>query len=151
MTNIWVVLADGERARIFEAETPRALREIEDLWHPEGRSHEGDLVQDSPGQAYDSRVQGRRHAMSTHNSPKQQEAIYFARDIAQRLEEARNTGRFQALVLAAPPHFLGLLREAMPKTLHKVVVLELNKDLAHIQRLDELIKHLPEKFPVLEQ
>lgn len=147
MNTVWILLADQARARLFATDETRDIREVEDVIHPEGEKHERELAQDSPGRAYDSRQQSHRHAMETRMSPKEQEAVYFAQYLTQHLDKAHKAGRFESLVLAAPPDFLGLLRDALTERLRQCVVLELNKHLTQIRQPDELRAYLPEHFP----
>ena len=63
------------------------------------------------------------------------------------LEESRSRNEFEHLLIMAGPHFLGLLREEMSPALHKLVVHEISKNLAH-QSLEDIRKHLPDILPV---
>ena len=81
-----------------------------ELVHPESRQHEQELTSDLPGRAFDSGGQG-RHAMGTEISPKEQEAITFAKMVSDYLETARVQHSYEKLVLVAAPTFLGLLRK----------------------------------------
>jgi protein required for attachment to host cells len=51
--------------------------------------------------------------MSPEVEPKQVEAQRFALSLAGVLKQGLNRHAYEELVLAAPPHFLGLLRQAM--------------------------------------
>jgi len=144
MDTTWVVVADHQRARLFELEPPHeSMREFSDMVHPESRMHERDMAQDEPGTTHDRFGQG-VHGMSTRFSPKEQEGIRFAKEVAQRLEQGRNAHEFEHLVIAAEPRFLGLLRDAMPDELRTMVTEEINKALAHIPRAEDIRRHLPE-------
>ena len=121
MTKIWVVVADSSRARIMMAEKPgMGLSEIDSLEHPEGRLHEQELTSDLPGRAFDSGGQG-RHMMGTSVEPKKQEAIKFAKLVADHLESGRTTGSFSKLYVIAAPAFLGQLRDHLSASLEKTV------------------------------
>ena len=104
------------------------LLEIEDLVHPEGRMHEGDLVSDSPGSDGGTTGQG-RHVIDDETSAREQQNIDFATQIAHRLERGRKEDAFDELVLIAPPAFLGILRNRLSKTLMERVSLEIDKNL----------------------
>jgi protein required for attachment to host cells len=60
---------------------------------------------------------------------KEQEAISFARRIADRIERARTQAELTQLVLVAPPDFLGVLRAALSPPAMKHVVQTLDKNL----------------------
>jgi len=100
--------------------------------------HDRDLVWDKPGRVFDHAppATGRRGSVGHHGtggerSPRKHEAESFARTIVAELAKARNAGEFDRLVLLAGPAFLGLLRDALPKTLERVIAAQVNKDLVH--------------------
>lgn len=141
----WVLVANGTRAKLFQADGPLAgLREIGDYVHPEGRMHETELTSDLPGLAFDRHGQG-KHAYSTEVEPKKHEAIAFAKELSDRLEKARGEGRFRKLYVIASPSFLGHLRDHFSESLAKTVVLEIDKDLT-LMRPEEIRSHLPERL-----
>jgi protein required for attachment to host cells len=131
MSKCWVVVAESSYARIFDCAKPGgALREIEGLVHPESRLHAQSLHSDAPGRTFDSFGQG-RHALVPDTDPKRHEAKVFARDIARHLESARVGKKLEALVLVAPPAFLGLLREHISEPCRQRVVQTISKNLVH--------------------
>lgn len=137
----WVVVASAARARMIESAGPRTpLRELSDLVNPQERLHPRELKTDKPGRAVDS-LGGQRHAVQTAVEPKEQEAIRFAKQAIETLESGLQAGRFDALYLVAPPHFLGLLRAQMSPALARAVRGELVKDLTR-ERLSDLAEHL---------
>jgi protein required for attachment to host cells len=146
MPTTWVLIADSERARLFEAESPHGtLREFSDLVHLESRLRPRKLAQDEPGTTHDSHGQG-VHGMGTRHSPREQEAIRFAHEIAGVLEKAHNTQSFDRLVVAAGPDFLGLLRAELSKGVRAAVVHEVHKELGHLPKAEEIRRHLPERL-----
>jgi protein required for attachment to host cells len=145
MSKAWVLVADSSRARIFAVDTPRGpLREIEDLVHPPSRLHDRELGTDRPGRSFDSAGEG-RHAMEQDVSAKEQEVIYFAGDLASRLEAGRTRREYDRLILVAPPAFLGVLRKKISGETAKMVTQEIDKGLAQLPER-ELREHLPERL-----
>lgn len=127
----WIVVAESSYARIFRCDQPgAALEEETALVHPESRLHAQDLHSDLPGRAFDSGGEG-RHAMSPDTDPKRHEAEVFARELIAHIESARTSGKFEELILAASPAFLGLLRERMSSALRQRVIHTLSKNLVH--------------------
>lgn len=144
MRNTWVVVADGTRARLFNRHKNRKLEEFDTLLSPEHRLHEGDLVTDRDGRAFDSGGAG-RHAVGNKNTTKDHEMTIFAKRLASRLEEGRNAGEIERLVLVAPPKFLGQLRAQMSPSASDLVALTIDKELTTLSA-DKLQSHLPEFF-----
>lgn len=149
MTDTWVLVADNSRARIFLAETPRGpLQELETLAHPESRLHPKDITSDQPGRTFDSFGLGGRHAKEAEVDPKQHEALFFAKQVSERLEKARLQSDLKQLVIVAAPAFLGLLRKHLSAGTQALVTYELDKDITQ-QRPEEIRQHLPEQLPQL--
>ncbi len=143
MSTVWVVAADSSRAKILESPNRVGpLVEIHDLQHPESRVKNRDLDADEPGRSFDSGGQG-RHAMEPGTEAKEVEAERFAKQLADFLKENSDHGRFERLVLAAPPGFLGLLRESLDKTVENKISAEVIKDVV-AEPPDEIRRHLPD-------
>ena len=73
------------------------LVELETLEHPEGRLRSPSIDADRPGRSFES-AGVKRHAMSREFDPKKQEAIAFAKQVAERLESARHEGEMERLI-----------------------------------------------------
>ena len=129
MNKTWVVAAESSRARIFAAESRVGpMSEVEDFVHSEGRVREQDLVSDKSGRGFDGTIEG-RHGMEKSFDAKHQEAIVFARLIAERIEAARTRGEFSQLVLVAAPEFLGILRQQLSNHASRMVSKTVDKNL----------------------
>jgi protein required for attachment to host cells len=145
MSKPWIVVADQSKARIFTVDNPRGpLQEVEALEHPEGRERIQDLTTDLPGRAFDSSGVGGRHAMGTSVDPRQQEAIRFAKLIAEHVRSGCTQGRCDRLLLVAGPEFLGLLREHLD-TINGIDISEIGKNLGQYSS-HEIRAHLPERL-----
>lgn len=141
MSATWIIVADASRARIFEqAGDSRDIHERETLTHPESRLHETELTSDLPGRAFDSTGSG-RHAMGGKHDPKQNEAIEFARQLAEHIERARSEKRFGHLNIIAAPTMLGDLRDALSDESRKLVTTEIDKDLTQ-HSIEDIQQHL---------
>ena len=142
----WVVVTDSSRARIFKTETALGpLQELAALAHPEGRLHAHELTSDLPGRAFDSSGLGGRHAMEQNIDPKENEALKFARQIAEYLENGQNENQFTKLVLVAAPKFLGHLRQSLSDRVVALVSQEIDKNLVQ-QTAEDIRRHLPERL-----
>jgi protein required for attachment to host cells len=147
---LWVVVADGARARIFRAngETHRLEPVHEELYEP-ARMKGADLLADRPGRTFDrSRDQG-RHAMEPDTDPKRVEKEKFAFRLADLLEDALNRDQYAELVLAAAPRMLGDLRDTLSPRVRERIVAELDKDLTTLPQpeLEERLR--PVIWPAL--
>lgn len=127
----WVVVAESSHARIFHCNKPgAALEEETALVHPESRLHAQEITSGLPGRVFDIGGEG-RHAMVASTDPKRHEAEVFAREVIAHIEIARTSGKFDELILAASPAFLGLLRERMSSALRQRVIHTVSKNLVH--------------------
>ena len=136
-----VVVSESSRARVFEMVNPNTpLTEIRDMVHPESRAHAQELTSDLPGRSFDSHGQG-RHAMETTVDVKEQESILFAEQVADFINAECDEKRLDRLYLAAPPHFLGLLRKRLGNEAKHHIARQISKNLV---TMDEgaIRKHL---------
>jgi len=157
MAKNWVMVANNSGARIFtpappaprlkdpqalQDESPTArLVELETIEHPEGRLKSQSIDADRPGRSFESAGM-KRHSMSREVDPKKQEAITFAKEVAERLESARLQGEVEQLILVAAPEFLGLLRGNLSSELRRMIAEEFSLDLFHMTP-QEIRAHLP--------
>lgn len=141
MHDTWLLVANRAGARLFAVrDAGRALALLESLENPRGRLHEGDLDADRPGRAFDIAGAG-RHALGREESSRERVAADFARFVADRLATERKAGRFDALVVAAEPRFLGLIRAALDEPTARCVVASDDRDLVACD-VPALLSHL---------
>ena len=137
-----IVVADSTRARIFTwASDNTNLQEIEDIVHPEGRLHDRDLTSDLPGRDVSGSGAG-GHAYDNKINPKKHELIEFAKRVAIYLDDARKGNKLSKLILIVAPGFLGELRSHFSNEISKIIVFELDKNLAH-HNVEDIKKHIP--------
>lgn len=148
MNSTWLIVADNSRARFFSMESRTSpIEEVRSIVHTEARLHEQDMTSDLPGRGNGKAGAG-GHAYQDEVSPKEQENINFARQIASELDGARKNNKFKQFVLVAAPEFLGNLRNQLNAPTQKLVCLELAKNLSSLKAAD-IRKHLPERLPAL--
>ena len=144
MSKTWVVVAESSRAKIFQIDKKNApLIELQGFTHTPSRMHEQELTSDLPGRSMSS-THG-SHKFSTHTSPKEHESVEFARVLGSHLDEARNRGEFDKLIIMSPPAFLGHLRKEISSETSKYIVSEIDKNLVRHDTQD-IQAHLPYSF-----
>lgn len=125
----WVIVANSARARVFESKgKSEPWSELWDMVNSEGRNAEQDFVSDKPGRTVDG-ARAQRHTLDPSVDPKERAAMQLARELADKLDAALREKKFHHLTVVAAPHFLGLLREQMSKTVAGAVAHEVAKDL----------------------
>ena len=138
--NGWVVVMDGERALFLRNDGDtvhcnlQVFREIKQH-NPANR----DQVSARPGRLNDS-TGGHKSAVEEtdwHRLAKGR----FAVEIADRLLVQERKGRFEELILVAPPQVLGAIRKAIGKSVRDKIVGELDKDLTS-HTIDEIAAHV---------
>lgn len=122
----WILIADGSRAKIFQAAGKAKIQMKSELSSPHLANR--DLVSDRPGRAFDSTGQG-RHAMQPPSDPHEKAESDFLRSVAKQLEESRQKKQFYKLVVVAAPRALGTLRGIFPGQLTSAVTQEIAHDL----------------------
>jgi len=150
MPTTWIIAANAGRVRFFaETDSKEALQELEDMVSPAAQLRTVDTETDtlSPTAASGTRhnIGGNEGAGMAHNAkagapnklyqpaqtPDQHAADLFAKDVAEYLLKAHNEGRYQQLVLAASPEFLGVLRTKLNPAVQGLIKTEVNKDYTH--------------------
>ncbi len=122
---------------------------MEDFEHPEGRRLSKDIKPSAPpgGMRQNKGSRAHRTALEPHTWPKEVSAERFAELLAHYLDEALGTNAFDALVLAAPPHFLGILHEALAKQIAKRVKATVDKDLVMLDSAEIRDRLIDAVFP----
>jgi protein required for attachment to host cells len=139
--NAWMVVASGDKARIFKIISVGVLEEIHDFADPSARLKDADLTSDHAGRT-SMTAHGSHHTKSAHTPPHVKEVAKFARQLADQLEMSRQKGSFEHLYLVAEPKFLGHLRQHLnPNTAH-VVAGECAKDIVH-EEIHHIWQHVP--------
>lgn len=148
--NVWVVVSDRARARIFTASWPELdeWEEVHTLIHPQSEAHARDVVTDGPGRFRGA--DGRRQSGDDETDFRHQTATVFARQVAQCLEKGRQRNKFGRLMLVAPALFLGVLRDSLPPPLAQVVAVEVDKELTQL-RAAEIAERARDLIPESER
>lgn len=137
----WILIADAAKARILASSGKASdFTAVDDIQLQGNPAAGRDLAADRPGRAFDRAGDG-RHGMEPSTDPRAVEKERFAREIAGVLKEAAERGRYDRLVMVAPPAFMGILREILPSSVVKTVDAELTKDLTKVST-HELPEHL---------
>ena len=136
----WVAVADGGKAMLLanegtDAEPLLTVLTKDELDNPAAREQ----GTDRPGRRPDTGV-GQRSAMETTDWHELGEER-FVHAFADRLNRAAERGRFERLVLVAPPKVLGQLRPALSAKVAACLAAEIGSDLTG-QPVDEIEKHL---------
>lgn len=147
---VWILVSDASRAHLYSAE----LREddwslVESFEHPEGREMSSEIEDTSPpGRGQQGSAQrGRRTSLEPRTWPKEAELQRFAQRLCAYLEESIAKRQFDSLVLVAPPHFLGALKDSLGKQTAKHVRATVDKDLSTLGAADLRQRLVDSVFP----
>lgn len=138
--NAFVLVGDGEKALFLRNEGDERFPNLEvdrTLSHENPPTHEQGT--DRPGRTA-APVTGRRSALEEtdwHRLEKER----FAKDLADRLYKRAHAGRFDHLVIVAPPKTLGDLRGELHAEVRSRVLAEIGKDLTGhpIDRIEAIL------------
>lgn len=112
---IWIVVANGSRARILQREHPDdALVEVKDWVHPATRQHHPDLI----GKHRQSGLRG-RSGLAERSPAQDRERSAFAQEICQWLAQALHNQTVSRVALLSSNPFLGELVAHGQASLHK--------------------------------
>jgi len=139
----WIIVADASSGRIFKTTGKiENMALIEEFDHPESRNKGTDLITDRPGSAQQAGIHG---GLPPKTEPKKVEADHFAIEIAQHINKKHGENAFAKLVIVAPPHFLGLLRNHLNSNVKKLISQIVHKDFSQLkehQLKDSLHKNI---------
>lgn len=145
MSNTWILVADGAKARLFELTAKDAqLTELRCFVNPEGRMPDAAFTTGRPA-LVDEGATTVRHALQPHTSARQKSAERFARLLGEALESGRVQERYERVVLVAPPRFLGVLRKGLGERVSEHVTAEIRRDLTALPS-GEVRMRLPDRL-----
>jgi protein required for attachment to host cells len=129
MNNVWVLVGDAAKARVFEIrDGDPTWHAVELVLHEESRSKASELVGGPSGTRSSEGRSVHHNALAPASSPKEVEKNGFAHTLAIMLDQAMRSARFRKWVLVAPPHFLGLMRKELTSELEKHLLTTVAKD-----------------------
>ncbi len=144
MNKVWILVCDSARGRLFETNGAEpAWKLLEVFGHAASRSKASELVSDHSGQRSSLGASVHHNALAPSSSPKEVEKGHFGHTLALMLDQGMRSQRFDRLVLVAPPHFLGMLKNELTPELEKHLMVSIDKDLTHIDA-PELAERLRE-------
>ncbi len=127
----YILVADSGAAKLFRAQD--GLKEMEivhEQSNPAGRKRRAELETDRPGQQRND--SGGMHGLGGDSDAHRHESEQFARELCHLLRREHELRKFTDLLIAAPPHFLGDLRQYLSHDCLKVMRKSVNKDLLHV-------------------
>ena len=143
MTTTWILVANASEAQLYaNTGISKGLEKVAAFDHPDSRRKTSDLVSDRPGHMQSAGNGHGSHQQAT--DPKRHEHEIFAREIAQHIEQGRTGNQYQRLIVAAEPHFRGLLNNTFSTQVHSLISESLDKDYTKVTQ-KQLAVHL-EKF-----
>ena len=129
----WIVIADGNQAKIFEHDGPgKGLRALKDLQFAQEPLKASDIMADKPGRSFASAGPGSRSSMEYSSDPVALRERKFVEKLADVLNQKQQQGKFDRLVIAAAPAALGDIRPALSDQVKETILAEMPKDLTNI-------------------
>lgn len=138
----WVVVADGEKALFLRNEGDETYPNLE-VFREMEQDNPPDREQgtDKPGRLNDAGANHRSGVEETdwHEIGKER----FAKDVADRLYKWAHAGKFDKLVIVAPPRVLGDIRKELHQEVTDRLVSEVAKDLTNhpVDKIEDLLLH----------
>jgi protein required for attachment to host cells len=136
----WVVVCDGAKALLLEnagdAKFPN-LKTVEVFEQKSLATHE--MGTDAPGRSHSPSGPGRSSVEQTDWHDQAERT--FLVQLVKHLDAALAAGKTKALIVAAPPRALGVIREAYSPALRAAVRAEIDKDFVKLP-VYEIEKHL---------
>jgi protein required for attachment to host cells len=126
----WILIADAGRARVLENLGPGKGTTPVDALASEALlpSTTHAIVADRQSRSMES-ANPARHAIESRTDPREQLKRGYLELLADNLDKNLRAGRYDRLIVVAPPSALGVLRSAFSELVKAVVADELAKDL----------------------
>lgn len=135
----WALIADAGHARIFARRLPAGpWQELPEAAVENPMPPSRALGTERPGRVHES-ASTTRHAIEPRTDPHRARRRAFARRLAEWLDDEAD--RFAALLLVAPPAFLGELRAELGPAAGRKVAGSLDRDLIKLP-VAEIVEHL---------
>ncbi|MCZ8146650.1 MAG: host attachment protein [Roseomonas sp.] len=135
----WALIADAGHARIFARRLPAGpWREVPEAAVENPTPPSRALGTERPGRVHES-ASTTRHAIEPRTDPHRAARRAFARRLAEWLDDEAD--RFAALLLVAPPAFLGELRAELGPVAGRKLAGSLDRDLIKLP-VAKIVEHL---------
>ncbi len=140
-TVTWIVVADHQRARVYENDGPgKGMAEVPGLAFETHLRPDREIMADKPGRSHESATTG-RHAIEPRTDAHRLEGKRFVEGVVEALDQAAKRDAYQRLIVVAPPRALGEFRDALPARVRDKVTGELAEDLTKAPA-EDLAGHL---------
>ncbi|HZS81412.1 MAG TPA: host attachment protein [Stellaceae bacterium] len=138
---IWIVIADGSRARIVAPhDRASAYKTLRAFDSPEARRSAHALGEDLPGRVQESAASG-RHAVEPRTDAHMHAEAAFLRELATAIVAADQQDSFDHLLLVAQPRVAAALVDQLPHAVKSKITGQLAKDLTKVPD-HQLASHL---------
>lgn len=144
-TRLMFVIADAEHARFVSPAADNALHTVGAIDSLEAHKQSADIGSDRPGAAMHTGASA-RHSFTPRHDPHDLEKRNFARFIAGEICARAGRDEFDSLVIVAPAHSLGEIREHLDGDTASRIIGTAHKDLVKTPD-SELWPHLREWVP----
>ena len=138
-TKSWILVADGQRARIVSPDWDNQSWSTLESWTAE-QAHLAKHQGERPGRSFES-ASPARHGITGRETPQALDRHDFAHVVAQALMVGLRAHAYDELVLVAGKQFLGELRSQLAPEVAAKVTLELDRDLTKLED-KALFEHL---------
>ncbi|EQD24550.1 MAG: host attachment protein [Nitrospirae bacterium] len=129
MTTTWILVANATSALLWKSRGTGHDLELERRFeHPEGRLKNLDLASDAGGRNATPDGQGSRPGTQWSTSPREVESEKFARELVHELSAGLSARKYDRLLLAASPDFMGKIRESLDNRLQEKVAATVVRD-----------------------
>ena len=130
-SKLWYVIADGGRARFVERDEEGAFRTLSSFVSTELHTSAHEIGKDRPARVKES-ASPARSAVEPRRDLHEAAKEDFIGTVADTLAAELKDGKFDELVLVAPPGVISELKGSLSKPAASIVVKELHKDLTRV-------------------
>lgn|GEM_PF-4453320 len=144
----WIAVSDASKLKIFSSNTPpykpcTDLTFVQEVDHNQSRLKAHELGDDKPGRYKTHESGGSSYQHTT--DIKDVEKIHFAKEIALLLKQAKNSDKYEQLILIVHEKFHAVVKAHLDKTVLDSIYKEIDKDFVN-RTTEDLIKMIFEEI-----
>ena len=130
----WVLVAHRVGATLYQRiDNQKQIELLREIDYPQGKLKSSQIDSDRPGRAMGVSSK-RRVSFDVEKGSQKQNEKKFSKRLAQIVNRAALSKKYDKLVLVAGPHFLGLLREDLDKKAAARLIKEFRLDLGRLRK-----------------
>lgn len=131
----WIITANTNNCRIYDFQKNK-LELIEEIDRPENKLKGKELESDKPGRFQSGITE--RGAFAPHTELEDKQITQFAKELADKLNKAKNRNEFEKLTVVMPAQIEGIFSKHLDKNVKELIERSIQKNIMHLSEKELL-------------